>query len=102
MFSIYGWILLTINILDLVSTVYILNNGGTEMNPFMNWFYIKLGMSGFVTMKMIIVFTAIYIFEYVWFYKIISRSRMKFYYILTIVGYIVLYSCITGYVNFLR
>ncbi len=45
------WILVTLNILDVLFTALVLNRGGTEGNPWVNFFISHFGYTGMLVLK---------------------------------------------------
>ena len=43
-----------LQVADVVTTTKILNNGGKELNPIMNWLFIKFGMHNVLVIKAIV------------------------------------------------
>ena len=93
--TIYGKILWTIVVLDLISTVAGLESGIIEeANPLMAYFLTAGGLSLFILVKLAVSFAGIGLLEHVAESRLLSVKRMKAYYMAVIVMYCFIY--ITG------
>jgi len=55
----YEYLVMSLSILqlgDVITTEHILKNNGVELNPVMNWLFIKFGISSTLIFKAILVF----------------------------------------------
>jgi len=55
----YEYLVMSLSILqlgDVITTEHILKNNGAELNPVMNWLFIKFGISSTLIFKAILVF----------------------------------------------
>lgn len=88
----YGVVLLSICLLDTTGTFCGIYTGiFGELNPILNYFLINWGLAGFVLSKIFIfVILPILIFEITFKLNLLSRKRIKNYYIFTIVAYLLI------------
>ncbi len=94
--DVYGWsqmlssiILLTLSAADAVFTLIIIQRGGEELNPIMDYFLL-LGTSEFIYIKMLIPCLCIFFFVASWNYRFLSIFRMCTFVYMSLSIYVVL------------
>ena len=55
------FIFILLQIADSLTTVHILKNGGREANPFMNWLFDKIGITGGLALMKILTLALVFI-----------------------------------------
>lgn len=92
----YGWgpmiasiMLIVLSACDAAFTLIIINNGGEELNPIMDYF-LQLGTPIFVYVKMLVPLCCIFFFVACWNYKFFSIFRMRLFLLFSVAMYIVL------------
>ena len=93
-----GKIFLAIMLIDLLTTVYVVQAGyANEANPILNWILVKYGLVIFTAVKVVWSVSGVMVLEYVG--QFIAAARIRFYYTVAIISYLSLYIVLALKVN---